>query len=53
MAPLEDALVEGEVAIDGIEEDVAPFKHPASPIQLISTDVEDHQADNFAFRTWC
>ena len=46
LAPLEDELAEGEIAIDDEPgEDVVDFKHAASPEQPSAGKVKKHRVD--------
>ena len=54
LAPFEEAPAEGEVVIDGEEEEeVEPLKNAANPAQPTAAQLEEHRADHFPFRTWC
>ena len=54
LAPVEDALAEGEVHIkEESGEDVADFKHASSPQQPSADDVERHRVDHLPYRSWC
>ena len=53
LAPFEDAPAEGEVMIDGEEEEVEPLRNAANPAQPTAVQLEEHRTDHFPFRTWC
>ena len=52
LAPFEDAPAEGEVMIDGEEEEVEPLRNAANPAQPTAVQLEEHRTDHFPFRTW-
>ena len=54
LAPIEDALEEGEVSIeDESEEDAADLKHATEVASPSAIDVERHRVTHYPFRSWC
>ena len=54
LAPIEDALEEGEVGIeDGSGEDAADLKHATDVASPSATGIERHRVTHYPFRTWC
>ena len=54
LAPIEDALEEGEVSIEEEpEEDAADLKHATSIASPSADDIERHRVTHYPFRSWC
>ena len=54
LAPIEDALEEGEVGIeDESEEDAADLKHATNVASPSAEDVERHRVTRYPYRSWC
>ena len=54
LAPIEDALEEGEVSIEeGSEEDAADLKHATNVASPGAEDIERHRVTHYPHRSWC
>ena len=54
LAPIEDALEEGEVSIeDEPEEEAADLKHATNVASPSADDVERHRVTHYPYRSWC
>ena len=54
LAPIEDALEEGEVSIeDESEEDAADLKHATDVASPSAGDIERHRVTHYPYRPWC
>ena len=54
LAPLEDALEEGEVNVeDESAEDVPDLKHASNVASPSAEQVEGHRVTHYPYRSWC
>ena len=53
LAPIEDALEEGEVSIEESEEDAADLRHATNVASPSAADIEKHRMTHYPFRSWC